>query len=277
MGAGAVLSQRSSPDGELHPCAIFSRRFTSAERNYGIGDRKLLAMKLALEEWRHWLEGAGHPVLVWTDHKNLEFIRSAKRLNSRQARWALFFEGFDLHIAFRPGVRNGKPDALSRVPGLPALHHGEPPIISASSIVAPVLWGIVEEVRRATLSARVPPGGPPGRHFVPARMRPKVLAWAHASHLTCHPGRTRTLRFLQRQFWWPRFRGDVDGYVAACSICAQNKRPNSRPVGLLMLQPVPRWPWSHISLDRPARFPGQHGHSGTGGPVFQGRSLHRSA
>ncbi len=94
VGVGAVLSQRSSADGKMHPCAYFSHRLSPAERNYDIGNRELLAVKLALEEWRHWLEGSGVPFIVWTDHKNLEYIKSAKRLNSRQARWALFFRSF---------------------------------------------------------------------------------------------------------------------------------------------------------------------------------------
>lgn len=38
-----------------------------------IGNRKLLAVKLALEEWRHWLEGPKQPFIVWTDHKNLAY------------------------------------------------------------------------------------------------------------------------------------------------------------------------------------------------------------
>lgn len=42
-----------------------------SKRNYDIGNRELLAMKLALEEWHHWLEGAKLPFLVWTDHTNL--------------------------------------------------------------------------------------------------------------------------------------------------------------------------------------------------------------
>ena len=78
----------------MRPCAFFSRRLSPAERNYGIGDRELLAIKLALEEWRHWLEGVDTPFIVWTDHKNLEYIKSAKRLNSRQARWSIFFSRF---------------------------------------------------------------------------------------------------------------------------------------------------------------------------------------
>ncbi|XP_061675584.1 transforming growth factor beta-2 proprotein isoform X10 [Syngnathoides biaculeatus] len=53
-GIGAVLSQKSSRDGRRHPCAFLSTRLTSAERNYDIGDRELLAVKSALAEWKHW-------------------------------------------------------------------------------------------------------------------------------------------------------------------------------------------------------------------------------
>ena len=67
-----------------------------------MGNRELLAIKVAMEEWRNWLEGAEHLLLVWTDHKNLEYIRSAKRLNSRQARWALFFNRFNFSLSYRP-------------------------------------------------------------------------------------------------------------------------------------------------------------------------------
>lgn len=99
VGVGAVLSQRSAEDQKLHPCAFFSRRLSSADRNYDIGNRELLAVKLALEEWRHWLEGTKTPFIVWINHKNLEYIRSAKRLNSRQAR-ALFFTRFSFTLSY---------------------------------------------------------------------------------------------------------------------------------------------------------------------------------
>ncbi len=59
VGVGAVLSQRSSSDEEIHPCAFFSHRLTLTEWNYDIGNRELLAVKLAMEEWCHWLEGVG--------------------------------------------------------------------------------------------------------------------------------------------------------------------------------------------------------------------------
>ncbi len=34
-------------------------------RNYDIGNRELLAIKLALEEWRHWLDGAQQDRFLW--------------------------------------------------------------------------------------------------------------------------------------------------------------------------------------------------------------------
>ncbi len=113
-GVGAILSQRHGSPAKMYPCAFFSRKLTAAERNYDVGNREFLAMKLALEEWRHWLEGATHPFLVLTDHKNLEYLRSAKRLNPRQARWSLFFTRFRFTVTYRLGTKNTKADALSR-------------------------------------------------------------------------------------------------------------------------------------------------------------------
>ncbi len=86
MGVGAVLSQQFGGPSSLQPCIFFPRKLTPTEQNYEISNRELLAIKFALEEWRHWLEGANHPITVITDHKNLQYLRKAKRLNPRQAR-----------------------------------------------------------------------------------------------------------------------------------------------------------------------------------------------
>jgi len=45
----------------------------------------MLAIIHALEEWRHFLEGAWHPIEIWMDHKNLEYFMTAKKLNYCQA------------------------------------------------------------------------------------------------------------------------------------------------------------------------------------------------
>jgi RNase H-like domain found in reverse transcriptase/Reverse transcriptase (RNA-dependent DNA polymerase) len=86
---GAVLSQEGE-DQKWHPVAFLSKSLSSVERNYDIHDKELLAIIRALEEWRHYLEGAQHKITIWTDHKNLEYFKTAKKLNRRQARWSLY-------------------------------------------------------------------------------------------------------------------------------------------------------------------------------------------
>jgi hypothetical protein len=67
-----VFSQHSGTPPKLRPCAFFSKKLSPVERNYDLRDRELLAVVKALKVWRHWLEGARHPFLMWTDHRNLE-------------------------------------------------------------------------------------------------------------------------------------------------------------------------------------------------------------
>jgi len=114
FATGAVLSQQSTTDGKWHPVVFYSKSLSSVEQNYEIYDKEMLAIIRALEEWRHFLEGATYPVEIWTDHKNLEYFMIAKKLNRRQARWSLHLARFDFLLHHRPRHTMGKPDALSR-------------------------------------------------------------------------------------------------------------------------------------------------------------------
>jgi len=114
FATGAVLSQQSTVDRKWHPVAFYSKSLSSMERNYEIHDKEMLAIICVLEEWRHFLEGATHPVEIWTDHKNLEYFMTAKKLNRRQARWSLHLARFDFLLHYRPERTMGKLDALSK-------------------------------------------------------------------------------------------------------------------------------------------------------------------
>ncbi|KAK7926171.1 hypothetical protein WMY93_008481 [Mugilogobius chulae] len=223
VGVGGVLSQRSPVDNKVHPCAFLSRKLSPAEQNYDVGNRELLAVKVALEEWRHWLEGAELPFLVWTDHKNLEYIRTAKRLNSRQARWALFFNRFNFTLSYRPGSKNIKPDALSRQFDYTSTERCTSSILPTSCVLGAVTWEIERLVKDATANVPTPAGCPPNRLFVPGNLRSQVIHWAHDSLFSCHPGIRRTCFVLRQRFWWPSLEDDVSEYVAACPTCSRNK------------------------------------------------------
>jgi len=101
-------------DGKWHPIAFYSKSLSSVERNYEIHDKEILAIICALEEWRHFLEGATYLVEIWIDHKNLEYFMMAKKLNRHQARWSLHLARFDFLLYHCPRCTMGKPDTLSR-------------------------------------------------------------------------------------------------------------------------------------------------------------------
>jgi len=250
-GIGAVLSQRAEVDQRIHPCAFYSRSFDPAERNYDVGNKELLAVHDAMKEWRHWLEGATLPFIVWSDHKNLTYLRTAKRLNSRQARWALFFSRFDFTITYRPGSKNIRADALSRqvTKETPEVQEAPTTILPSSLVVGAVTWPIDATVRQAQQAEPDPGNAPQDRLFVPSSVRPQVLEWGHSSHIACHPGVRRTTEFLSRRFWWPSLNKDVKEFVAACTVCARSKASHRPPAGLLQPLPVPNRPWSHIGID----------------------------
>jgi len=114
FATGAVLSQQSMTDGKWHPVAFYSKSLSSVERNYEIHNKEMLAIICVLEEWRHFLEGATHPVEIWTDHKNLEYFMMAKKLNCHQARWSLHLARFDFLLHHHPRHTMDKPNTLSR-------------------------------------------------------------------------------------------------------------------------------------------------------------------
>ncbi len=261
LGVGAALSQWKGETPVLHPCAYFSRKLSPAEQNYDVGNRELLAIKLAQEEWRHWLEGAQYPFEVITDHKNLQYLRDAKRLNPRQARWALFFTRFNFIISYRPGNKNIKADALSR------LHQPDPtpdepePILPSSVFLSPIQWALDDQIRAATLTEPAPPGGPEGKEYVPSTLRLTLLDSVHTSPGSGHPGSNRTLSLLQGRYWWPNMARDVGRYVKGCSVCAISSTPRKLPEGKLVPLPIPRRPWSHLGIDFATDLPPSDGYT----------------
>ncbi|KAK3570829.1 hypothetical protein QTP86_027643 [Hemibagrus guttatus] len=259
-GVGAVLSQQQGKPPVLHPCAFFSRKLSPAEANYDIGNRELLAIKLALEKWRHWLEGAKQPFVVLTDHKNLEYLRAAKRLNPRQARWALFFTRFQFTISYRPGPKNVKAGALLWLHGREEPSEESEPILPKKLFVSPISWS-EETLPESDAHTSTPPGCPPGLRFIPRAQRSSLLHSTHTSLGTGQPGTQGTLSLLRQRFWWPGMASDIQRYIQGCRECAISKNPRHLPSGTLLPLPIPNRPWSHLGVDFMTDLPASGGYT----------------
>ncbi|XP_044718795.1 reverse transcriptase (RNA-dependent DNA polymerase) domain-containing protein [Hirsutella rhossiliensis] len=85
----------------------------SPEANYAIHDKELLAILRCLEQWEPELRAVEH-FKILTDHKNLRYFYSERRLTERQVRWSEFLSRFQFELEWRPGRKGGLPDALSR-------------------------------------------------------------------------------------------------------------------------------------------------------------------
>ena len=70
----------------LHPVAYLSEKMTSAEYNYSISDKELLAIIACLEKWHMYL----HEIkfTIFPDHPNMQNFATKALLNCRQAGWA---------------------------------------------------------------------------------------------------------------------------------------------------------------------------------------------
>ncbi|KAM4064022.1 reverse transcriptase (RNA-dependent DNA polymerase) [Hirsutella rhossiliensis] len=88
----------------------------SPEANYAIHDKELLAILRCLEQWEPELRAVEH-FKILTDHKNLRYFYSERRLTERQVRWSEFLSKFQFKLEWRPGRKGGLPDALSTGPG----------------------------------------------------------------------------------------------------------------------------------------------------------------
>ena len=287
FAAGAILLQADT-NGDLHPCTYFSRTFLPAERNYDIYDRELLAVILALTEWRQYVQGTSHPVTIITDHKNLSYLKDPRKLSRRQARWSLFLQDFDIVWKVLPGAKLAPADTLSRYTQIDtSLDNSdtsivpEPAIINAldltlarhiqsSSSTDPLVLRAIQNLAddtplfpRSSLADWTFNGHLyyKGRMYVPPPARSSLLHSIHSSPLSGHLGRFRTKAIIERDFWWPGLSVFVNNFVAGCAVCQQNKvctHPVTPP--LSPIKSSSSLPFKQLSVDLITDLPLSHGY-----------------
>ena len=90
-----------------------------------------------------------------------------------------------------------------------------------------------------------------GKFNVPAygRLRLYLIQTHHEVPAAGHPGRSKTLELLSRNYHWPEMRQDVERFVRNCHICRQSKTSRHAPFGDLRPLVIPQQPWQDISMD----------------------------
>jgi hypothetical protein len=100
---GTVLKQG------IKTLAFFSKKLTSQQMKYGVGEKEMLYMVEALKEF--WTMIFGYPIDVYTDHLNWTHDKILH--NACVMRWRLFIEDFAPTLHYIKGKKNVEADALS--------------------------------------------------------------------------------------------------------------------------------------------------------------------
>lgn len=108
---GAVLSQIQ--DGKETVIAYASRTLSSAEKNYCVTRKEMLALVYFVKHFKQYL--LGREFLLRTDHGSLVWLHKFKEPDGQIARWIQQLGPYNFRIEHRPGKRHENADALSRI------------------------------------------------------------------------------------------------------------------------------------------------------------------
>ncbi|KAK3523738.1 hypothetical protein QTP70_009254 [Hemibagrus guttatus] len=151
-----------------------------------------------------------------------ENVRGAKRLNTRQAQWALFFSRSQYSVTYHTGSKNGKANALSRQQEFKDLVSHPDPILPPSAILAPNQWDLMEVIRQAHAGDPPPVTCPPAKLYVPALLCQRIMKRVHESLSSGHPGVKCTTHLVRQKFWWPSLHSDIEDIMLhMCSVLHQ--------------------------------------------------------
>jgi hypothetical protein len=287
---GAVLSQRQE-DGHLHPIAFSSASFSPAQLNYDTHDKELLAIIRAFEQWHIFLEGNKETITVLTDHKNLEYWKTARTFNRCHACWYLVLAPYNFVITYRPRKQSQKPDVLSRRADHMQLEPEAQVMLPNSqfeglstTLSAPFLGRVKEALSEdpsldIILAAITEPAQLPqsvaqkfkdyslqeglllyqGHIFIPDEpgLKQEVMSHFHDSLAAGHQGCTHTLELIACHYYWPAMKFQVNCYMDSCEICQRSKGHEKHSP--LQLLGIPNGPWEAISYDYIVKLPKSKG------------------
>src|ERR1700677_1911356 len=259
----------------------------------------MLSIMRCLEDWRHYLEGTKEHFEILSDHKNLQYFLTSKKLNRRQVRWCLFLSRFDFLMTYRKGALSTKVDLLSRLSDhdrgendneniillkpeyfcIAALSQGhvlidaeETPLLSKirkSKVYDESVVKAIKDLKRSSTKRLRSDKWQlkqdlilfQGKVYVPKdnNLRHKVVELHHNSLSAGYPGQWKTIELITRNYSWPGLSRFTIEYVKACDICNRTKSFPVKPVGKLLPLPIPKAPWKFISSNMIVSLPESKG------------------
>jgi hypothetical protein len=187
-------------------------------------------------QWRHYLEGANHKILIHCHHKNPEYFQTSKVLSRRQARWAEILSSYDFVIQHlerkknpadgpsrRPDYEEGYERPTARLSATLAATTVSPfddllPAIKAAQDTNSLATDMKNKIgypglpngqggstdNEADMQLKVIVGALTfeGRIYVPETLRNQVISLFYDNPESGHFGALRPAELVSRDFYW---------------------------------------------------------------------------
>ena len=271
VGIGAVLFQKDDTDGE-HPIEYFSRKLNTAQKNYSTTEKECLAVVLAIEKFRQYIELMDFTVI--TDHSSLQWLMRQQDLNGRLARWSLKLQGYKFSIEHRKGTKNVVPDMLSRL-DMEELTFDRTKIINFNSEEFKnekylSLIDTIEQNRDRLPDLKVCEGivykrvkfnreevdseDDCWKIWLPEELTAEVITKSHIQN-TSHGGTAKTLFNVREYFYWPSMVKQIQHFVKECDTCKEIKHPKQTTRPVMGREVVTQRPFQKIYVDFLGPYP----------------------
>ena len=254
-GCGGAVVQLT--DGVPGVLAVYSKAFTASEKNWPTREQEAFAIKFVMEKASELL--AGHPVVVFTDHQSLKWIRESA--NARVQRWLSFLCDKDIKIVHLNGVDNFLADWLSRCVTDSDIEMEK----TMEKIMVPVypvtLDNLVMPNLQDLMGIEIPDAEKKDLKqdekgiyvhyksnavYVPQQFRDVFILWHHALGVGGHRGINATVQRLRKYVYWRNMHESVRMYISGCLLSKRNSTLQRSSMSEVMGRKVP---FSVVSMD----------------------------
>lgn len=242
------------------PVAYLSKALSDKNQRLSIYDKEFLALMLAIERWRPYLQRA--EFIIKTNYKALSFLDNQVMHSDLQRKARARLMGLHFKILYKKGKENLVADALSRV--------GHCMALQAVSEVQP-LWiqevinSYVIDEEAQQLMSQLLLHSPDEQGFSlyqgfirkgsqiwianNTALRTKIIVALHYSVVGGHSGGQATYHRIKRLFWWRGLKADVISFIKQGNNFQQAKGDRIHCPGLLQPLPIPQGAWQYLTMD----------------------------
>jgi hypothetical protein len=231
---------------------------------------------MSLDNWRSFLAGSPHKVIVYSDHQNLLYWKEPHKISRRVAREVLRLSEYNIEIRHIQGKSNGRADALSRRPDYDqGTEDNTNVVVLPEHVFANTIMTTTHQHQQNEdcLKPWIDPHQLKcidGTWYKGERVvvtadvtdKRKLIKAHHDLPIHGHPGISKTIQIVERNYWWPQMRKDIADYVQGCADCQRHK-VNNRPTKALLrpIYPKPEaMPFETIALDFITKLPVSQGY-----------------